>query len=225
MFQKQLKALRNAITLASHQGDLVEAEKALTAIIKEKLVTPHRTTNVPAIYFLKNDETGNVYYRRSYVYENLGKRAYKRKDYTTAVDYLEKSIDDTHNAIRFYEDNYKKNKCRQEIREDEELIETIKQEQAAQPLKLRLNVDPMTSISTDAEDDASVELPKKTRSASKRSLSIESEGSHTPPEGRSHSLRTARMWNPKKEYESMMDRLDAEQRESKNENKRRKFSY
>lgn len=225
MFQKQLKALRNAITLASHQGDLVEAEKALTAIIKEKLVTPHRTTNVPAIYFLKNDETGNVYYRRSYVYENLGKRAYKRKDYTTAVDYLEKSIYDTLNAIRFYEDIYKKNKCRQEIREDEELIETIKQEQAAQSLKLRLNVDPITLTSTDSEEETPVALPKKTRSASKRSIPTESRSSHTPTEGSAYSLRTARMWNPKKQYENMMDRLDTEQRESKNGNKRSKFSY
>lgn len=210
MFQKQVSAIRLAVANASRINDLVVAEKAFTKIIKEKLRTPHRVTKVPAFFFLKNDEVGSVYYKRSYVYEKLGKLAIKKKNYELALDYLERSIEDTKNAIKFYEDVSKKDACRKEIAEDEALIKNIEQ-------NLSFSVTPeLSSVSEEdsIEEEVIIASPKRKRTPSKKYDSPKSDES-LYSEKKVYSTRAHRMWSPKKEYEDLVERLDAEQRDSK----------
>lgn len=202
MFQKQLNALRRSISQASKMSNFVKQleakEEAFTFIINEKLETPHRTTNVAAILFLEDHEIRSVYCKRADVYKRLGNHALGKKDYENAVDCFERAEEDLKNAIEYYEELYIKYDLIRKLREMEELTQAAK--------------NTLSTELTSGPDDENEEIEEVEADEDNTAEETVSSSSTKRKANSSYSLRYARMWNPKQEYEKLTDRLDAQQK-------------
>ena len=200
MFQKQLAALRQAIALATNLSSglryLEGKEEAFTNIIEEKLKTPKKTYSVAAILFLENHEITKVYAGRAAVYKKLGDHALTNKDLDDALDYFERAAEDLEKATEFAPDLSETYHYRRELSGMNALIAATKEKislHASEPRDSENEVN--EDIDEDDDTEASSPLPS--------------------PRGNGHSsyaLRSARMWNPKREYDAERDRMDAEQK-------------
>lgn len=199
MFQNQLNALRRSISQASKMSNFVKQleakEEAFTFIINEKLETPHRTTNVAAILFLEDHEIRSVYCKRADVYKRLGNHALGKRDYENAVDCFERAEEDLKNAIEYYEELYIKYDLIKKLREIEELTQTAKNTVSTEVTSG--SYDEKEEVEEDEDNNAEETVSS---SSTKRKATS------------SYTLRSARMWNPKQEYENLTDRLDAQQK-------------
>ncbi len=132
----------------------------------------------------------NLYYRRSYLYEQLAKKCLAKENHEEATEYFALATSDTESAMKAYDDIEKIKICRKELKEDKERITTT----------------------TPKNEDQTCSATSQARSK-KRILDESSRTTSEDNSPKKHNLRNKhRMWSPQAAYENKVATLEQEQK-------------